>query len=128
MPDCEHPKCHENIATELSRRPTWDDHNQLGRQVAEKMPKAWLRWVWLAIVAIVLPLAAAGLNVWSGQASDRLRYAHKEELTQCRIRIERLEESDRYLRRDLDEIKTNVNLILKIIRTGSEPAGSYGTR
>lgn len=113
MPDCEHPKCHEQFTKELAMKASWKRVDELAKATDAKVPKSW---VWLGFVVIGLPFIVMAAGVWSGQTSDPLRYADKTELIDCRMRIDRLEESSRYFRRDLDEIKLNVNEVLRIVR------------
>ena len=113
MPDCEHPKCHEQFTKELAAKASWKRVDELAKEAEKKVPK---NWVWLGFVVIGLPFCVMAAGVWSGQTNDPLRYADKTELIDCRMRIDRLEEASRYFRRDLDEIKLNVNEVLSFVR------------
>ena len=113
MTDCDHPRCHEQMMSDLQNRPTWDDFNPLKDAVGTKMPKTW---VWLGFIFIGLPLVGIGAGMWASQTASNFRFAQKDSIVACQVRIERLEESGRYMRRDLDEIKKNIHEILKIMR------------
>lgn len=86
---CENSECREEIITSLTK----------------KVPKYWL---WIGFIIIGLPLLITGINVWSGQASDSLRYAPVRDVVDCRIRIGRLEEANQYTQRTLIEIKNDL--------------------
>lgn len=116
MPDCDNPKCHEQMTTELNKRATWEQYDALKADCATKMPKTWLRWWWMGFAAIGIPLISTSIGVWSGQQSDILRYADKALVIDNQIRLTRLEEFRQNTRRDLDCIKVNVDEILKIMR------------
>ena len=128
MPDCTSPQCHERMNAELAKRVTWERYDALTREVDQKMPKSWLKWWWLGFISVGIPMLAAAIGVWSGQQSDTLRYANKQDLVDCQMRIERIEESHKYLRRDLDEIKSglvqiqaNLNVIMPQIKRLMKP-------
>ena len=116
MPDCDNPKCHEFVVTELNKKATWDRLAKLAKLVEMRVPKTWL---WLGFVFIGLPLIIVAGGVWNGQMSDPLRYASKAEVMANQLRITSLEETGRYLRRDIDEIKANTNEVLKLVRRAS---------
>jgi len=116
MPDCEHPKCHEAMMTEINKRVTWEPFDKLRQETDTKMPKAWIKWWWLGFVALGIPLLTAALGVWSGQQADVLKYAAKEELVKSQIRIERLENNVTYIQQDLRDIKDGMTEVLKYVR------------
>lgn len=120
MSDCEHPKCHETMMTEINKRVTWEPFDNLRLNVETKMPKTWLKWWWLGFVAIGIPLLAAALGVWSGQQSDILRYANKDDLVKNQIRIERLENNVVYIQNDLRDIKKGLGEVLQYVRRDSQ--------
>ena len=123
MPDCDHPKCHEQLMTDINNRVQWEQHDKLRLEVAGKMPKTWLRWWWVGFAAVGIPLFTAAIGVWSGQQSDILRYADRNIVTENKIRLTKLEEfrgtisrEISQVRHDIDNIQMNVNEILKLLR------------
>jgi len=110
MPDCDNPKCHEHMTTELAKKADWKKVDDLRSCLNKKVPKSWL---WLGFVFIGLPVSVMAAGVWAGQTSDPLRYAGKMEIRNVATRVERLEESSKYLRRDIDEVKAGIKELLK---------------
>lgn len=108
--DCDNPICHEQMTKELGKKADWGKVDEIRNNVEKKVPKSWL---WLGFVFIGLPVSVMAAGVWSGQTSDPLRYASKAQVSACELRIERLEEGGKYLRRDLDEIKSGLKELLK---------------
>jgi len=68
-PDCVSPKCHEAMKLCIDK----------------KVPKKTL-WIvcWSVFVVICIPLFITGIQVWSQQESDFLRYAAKDDVEQCK--------------------------------------------
>ena len=116
MPDCDNPRCHEQMVTELNKRVTWDQYDSLKSRVATKMPKTWLRWWWAGFAVVGIPLIAAAIGVWSGQQNDVLRYANKTDVVETQIRLTRLEECRIATRRDIEVMKCNQAEMLKLLR------------
>jgi hypothetical protein len=114
MPDCDSPKCHEEMKTALQDRPTWTDISDM-----KKTWLFWLRWAFGIVAVAILPLSGAALGVWAGQQSDSLRYAEKADVTSCQIRLDRLEEGRRNIEEDVREIKSSLRELLKITRTAN---------
>jgi len=120
VPDCDHPKCHEQMVTELNKRATWEQHDNLKNEqgrlreaMDKRMPKSWL---WLGVVFVGLPSLGIGAGLWAEQASDQLRFAAKADLARVETRVDRLETSDQYIRRDLADIKSSVNQMLNMMQ------------
>lgn len=74
---CPDPKCHEEIQLELKDKISYKDFNPLKICVGKKINK---KVVWIIFAVIGLPLLITGIRVWSGQESDPLRYATRNEL------------------------------------------------
>ena len=105
MTDCEHPKCHEHLKLCL----------------ATKLPKktAWLA-MWALIVVIGIPLFSMGIQVWSGQENDHLRYveksemiAHERESVQTRAAVKHMAKDMNDLKAGQQEVQRDVKEILK---------------
>ena len=86
MTDCEHPKCHEAFKLCLAKK------------VSKKA-------VWIAIIAIGLPLLATGVKVWSRQEADHLRFAEKKDLVECEREQTELQSAVKHMKGDLEEIR-----------------------
>ena len=122
MPDCDNPKCHEHMTTELASKVSWKRFDQLRDCAHTKMPKAW---IWFGFVVLGIPLLVTGAKVWSQQESDDLRFASKEEVANCRTNQTKVEETVKHMNRDIIEIKTSqqetqkdVKEILRYMRNG----------
>ena len=117
MTDCNSPKCHENLTTQLNAKASWERVDHLAHELEKKMPKTWLRWWWVGFASVGIPMFAAAIGVWSGQQSDVLRYANKDIVVENQIRLTRLEEFRVTIRRDIEDIKCNQAEILKLLRS-----------
>jgi len=129
MTDCESHECHERVNAELAQRPTWTEHNEmkdkvgeLKDEIKEKIPKAWLKWVWI----VGGPLFVVAAVVWSGQNSDALRYASKPDLAKCELRLGRLETTMEMTNTALSQIQTNTGTILNIVSHKAKPGDKDG--
>ena len=107
MTDCEHPKCHETMSRRIDSRVKFDDFNDLKACVSKKVPKKIL-WIvgWGVFVVIVIPLFITGINVWSQQEADFLRYAQKEDVVKIQVVIEHLSKNIEEMKRDIKEGQT----------------------
>lgn len=98
-PDCEHPKCHEEMSKRIDQKVSYDKFNILRDCVTQKITKKTL---WIAFAVIGLPLFVTGIKVWSQQESDALRYADKRTVEQ--------------IRRDQSEFRATQKHILETLR------------
>jgi len=107
MTDCEHPKCHETMSRRIDGRVKFDDFNDLKACVSKKVPKKIL-WIvgWGVFVVIVIPLFITGINVWSQQEADFLRYAQKEDVVKIQVVIEHLSKNIEEMKQDIKEGQT----------------------
>lgn len=105
-PDCEHPSCHESMKLSLSKKATRDELGKVNDCVKSKVPKKTL-WIalWAVIVVIIIPLFVTGVQVWSEQDSDELRYASKDSLHEIERKYDTLENTQLYIRGDIADIK-----------------------
>ena len=122
MPDCDNPKCHEHMTTELASKVSWKRFNDLRDCAAKKMPKSWL---WIGFLVIGLPLLVTGARVWSQQESDSLRYAEKQDVVDCQKKQLKLDEAVKHMNNDINEIKNSqyeaqkdIKEILRYLRDG----------
>ena len=108
MTDCEHPKCHESLKLCL----------------ATKLPKktAWLA-LWAMVVVIGIPLFSMGIQVWSGQENDHLRYVEKSEMVlhgrECvktRAAVKHMADDMAELKKSQNEVQRDVKEILRHMR------------
>ena len=97
MTDCNSPKCHEGITSEL------------GKLVSKKTV-----WVFLAVIGI--PLLVTGVQVWSQQEADYIRfaqakievdlkYATKESVEECKRQLVESKTIQRNILEDLEDLK-----------------------
>ena len=108
MTDCEHPKCHESLKLCL----------------ATKLPKktAWLA-MWALVVVIGIPVFSLGIQVWSGQENDHLRYVeksdmvvHERESVKTRAAVKHMAEDMAELKKSQNEVQRDVKEILRHMR------------
>ena len=104
MPDCDNPKCHEHMTTELASKVSRKRFDNLRDCVTGKMPKVW---VWFGFILIGLPLLVTGAKVWSQQESDNLRFASKDEVVSYRVNQTKLKAIVDHVSQDIVEIKTS---------------------
>ena len=107
MTDCTHPKCHENMRLELEGKAMHDDIDAIKTCLIAKVPKKTL-WVvcWAVFVVIAIPLFVTGINVWSQQEADFLRYAQKEDVVKIQVVIEHLSKKVEEMKQDIKEGQT----------------------
>jgi len=107
MTDCDHPICHENMNRRIDRRVKFDAFNDLKACVSKKVPKKIL-WIicWAVFVVIAIPLFITGINVWSQQEADFLRYAQKEDVVKIQVVIEHLSKNIEEMKQDIKEGQT----------------------
>ena len=107
MTDCDHPICHENTNRRIDRRVKFDAFNDLKDCVSKKVPKKTL-WIicWAVFVVIAIPLFITGINVWSQQEADFLRYAQKEDVVKIQVVIEHLSKNIEEMKQDIKEGQT----------------------
>ena len=103
---CEHPTCHEAMKMCIHKMVT---------------KKA----MWIAVLALGVPIFVSGVKVWSQQEADILRFADKGEVAQCKTNQTKLDEKVLHMNVDLIEIKTSqhetqrdVKEILRYMRDG----------
>ena len=86
MDDCESPKCHERMTLCINKK------------VSKKT-------VWVAIIALGLPLLLTGVRVWSQQEADHLRYADKGDMVRMEKSQTELQTIVKHMRDDTQGIK-----------------------
>jgi len=90
MTDCNSPKCHERVNQELSSK------------VSKK--SMWIA-LWSVIVVLILPAFLTGVQVWSRQEADDLRYAARYEIEESkRVQAIVIKDID-HIRDDLKSLK-----------------------
>ena len=106
MPDCNSPRCHEKMTIELGKKADRTDLNAVRKCAEAKVSKKTL-WVacWAVLVVICLPLFVTGVQVWSQQESDELRYASKAEVEQCKSNQVEFRTVQKHIKQDLEELK-----------------------
>ena len=102
MTDCEHPKCHERITTELATKVPWTKFNELRDCVQKKTPKSWL---WLGFIVVGLPLLVTGAKVWSETEHGDSKYVTREDMVEHAADIAVCKEAMKQTTKALDEIK-----------------------
>jgi len=70
--------------------------------ISKKVSK---KTIWIALIALGLPLFITGIKVWSQQESDSLRYAAKAEMATHELRITEMQVVVKHLAEDIQEIK-----------------------
>ena len=117
MTDCNSPKCHEHITTELANRPTWTEFTHLKDCAAKKVPKktAWIA-MWSILVVIGIPLFCTGVKVWSQQESDHLRFVEKTEMVEHERAQIKLQEVVRHLSEDMSELKAGQKEVMRDVK------------
>ena len=95
------------MSRRIDGRVKFDDFNDLKACVSKKVPKKIL-WIvgWGVFVVIVIPLFITGINVWSQQEADFLRYAQKEDVVKIQVVIEHLSKNIEEMKRDIKEGQT----------------------
>ena len=86
MDDCKSPECHEKMKLFINKK------------VSKKT-------VWIAIIALGLPLLLTGVRVWSQQESDHLRYADKDDMVRMEKAQTELQTIVKHMRDDIQGIK-----------------------
>jgi len=88
-PDCESPKCHEAMKLCIDK----------------KVPKRTL-WIacWAVVCVIMIPLFITGVQVWSEQDSNALRFAGKDEVQACKTNQSRLDTIQQQVREDIKSL------------------------
>jgi len=114
-PDCDSPKCHENMMRDLDKRPTWVEFTALKEMIADikeklkdMIPKTW---VWRFSIAIGLPLAAVAIVMWSNQGG----YASKQDVHINKTAISELKLTDAFFKESIIEMKQDLKSDLKQI-------------
>ena len=119
MPDCEHPKCHEHVTTELKDKVSWEKFNALRDCVSKKTPKSWL---WIGFVVIGLPLLITGAKVWSETERSADKYMPRDEMqkhiTDHITDIVTCKEAAKHMGRIVDEIKSGQREMRDEIKAG----------
>ena len=124
MDGCQTPKCHEAMLLKLKGKADKKEVQNLKTCTAKNVPKKAL---WIALVALGLPLLITGIKVWSQQESDHLRYVektemaeHKDNMTKIQVVVEHLAEDMRNLRKDFnrnqDDAKRDRQEILRRLK------------
>jgi len=117
---CDNPKCREELLAEIQKRVPWEELEKTNAKVDEKLPKSFLKWVWVAFIGIGIPLIGIAIGVWSVQQSNILRYADKSSVIQNERRIDRLETSTTlfadYAKENFGEIKDQLTELIKLVR------------
>lgn len=124
VPECGHPKCHEDMTTAINDRPTWrdlkDELKVLKELIETKLSKNAMVWFWIVFSVIGIPLsgsaATIAISMWVKQNRAELQYATKEACTANSIRLEKLEESRVAFRRDVTDMKQNLDWIVKTMQ------------
>ena len=95
------------MSRRIDGRVKFDDFNDLKTCVSKKVPKKIL-WIacWAVFVVIAIPLFITGINVWSQQEADFLRYAQKEDVVKIQVVIEHLSKNIEEMKRDIKEGQT----------------------
>lgn len=108
---CQDSDCREEILLNIKDKVAYKDFNPLKACVGTKIGKKAL---WIALVALGLPLLITGIKVWSQQEADHLRYVektematHKDNMTKLQIVVEHLAVDVRDLRKDFKESQDN---------------------
>ena len=119
MPDCDHPKCHEHMVTELKDKVSWVHFQKLRDCVHKKTPKSWL---WTGFVIVGLPLLITGAKVWSETSHNSDKYMTREEMLTHVTDIVKCKENTKHMSEVLKEIQAgqretrqDVKEILKIL-------------
>jgi hypothetical protein len=90
MPDCEHPKCHEEVHIKLKEKA---DKSCIGKLLPKKS-------VWAAI-PIMLVLGAMAIG-----AAD-YKYAKQSEIADCRENQSKLDSTVKHMNEDIRDIKAS---------------------
>jgi len=105
-PDCEHPQCHEKMKLALSSKATKDDLGKVDACVKKKVSKKTLCVMGLPLFAlIIIPLFITGVQVWSEQDADELRYATKDRVHNIEKDHATFQAIQRHIKLDIAEIK-----------------------
>lgn len=120
MDKCEHPECQSNIQMELNNKASKFDIELLKKCSVKHVHKKHL---WIALVILGLPLLITGVEVWSQQGSDHLRYVNKDDMAAHEKKQARLEEKVSHMAGDIRdirigqvEVQKDVKEILKYLR------------
>jgi len=104
MDDCTAPKCHERIQMALKDK------------VSKKV-------VFAILLAVGIPLFITGVKVWSGQASDPLRYVTKQEMSvvtkdviETKAIVKKLDDQMLDLKKNQNESQRDIKEILRHLR------------
>ncbi len=116
MSDCEHPKCHEHFTLKIE---------ELFGKIKGLCTKKVGWWPMVSIIgciliAIGIPLFMVAADVWSGQGSDVLRYATRDDLSRVTNRIVAVETAQVHYQQDakrtadaVEDIQKDLKDILK---------------
>jgi len=90
----------------LSKKATKDELDEVDDCVKKKVPKKTL-WIalWAIFVVVMIPLFVTGIQVWSQQSADELRYAKKEKVHKLERDHTSFKATQEHIREDLNEIK-----------------------
>jgi len=88
-------------------------HEGLKLCLANKVSRKTL---WIAILAIGIPLFTAGLLVWAGQESDPLRYVKREEMARHEKETVGVQVTIRHIQKAIDEINVGQNGVRRDIK------------
>ena len=104
MDDCPAPKSHESIKMELK--------DKVSKKVA-----------FTILLAVGIPLFITGVKVWSGQASDPLRYVTKQEMSvvtkdviETKAIVKKLDDQMLDLKKNQNESQRDIKEILRHLR------------
>ena len=122
MDECGAPKCHEAMNLKIKGKVSHDDFNDLKSCVGKKVPKKTL-WIacWAVFVVIAIPLFITGINVWSQQEADHLKYAQREDMVKIQVIVEHLSNDIKEMKQDFKkgQIKAQKDReeMLRLLRT-----------
>jgi predicted PurR-regulated permease PerM len=87
---------------------TPDCHEAMKLCIHKMLPRKTMWTIcWALFVVIVIPLGVTGVNVWSKQASDELRYATKTDVVSARQTQIVIQKDIEHIKADLKELMEN---------------------